>query len=208
MRDAMSVWYRLIYSVGFTPWEKMASLPAAKQIDGLFDREQEGREPPYGKALDLGCGSGIWSVNLAQRGWDVTGVDNVDKAVRRARERAQQTGVEARFAEADVTVLGAAGVGDGFRLLLDFGMIHGLSEEQRAAAAREITSVAGPDAALLILAFPPARRGPLPRGMSHDEITAAFREWETADQHKLDTTGAPRPVRKAGPTIYRLRLRG
>ena len=207
MRDAMSLFYRLIYTVGVTPWEKMAKLPAAKQIDGLFDREQEGREPPYGKALDLGCGSGIWSVKLAQRGWDVTGVDNVDKALRRARERAQQTGATVRLIEADVAALGAAGIGDGFRLLVDFGMIHGLSEEQRAAAAREITAVAAPDATLLILAFPPAHRGPLPRGMSHDEITEAFREWETADQHKLDTTDAPRPVRKAGPTIYRLRLR-
>ena len=42
---------------GFTPWEQTARLPAADQIAALFAREEAGREPPYGQALDLGCGS-------------------------------------------------------------------------------------------------------------------------------------------------------
>jgi hypothetical protein len=29
----------------------------------MFDREENGREPPYGPALDLGTGSGIWGYN-------------------------------------------------------------------------------------------------------------------------------------------------
>jgi hypothetical protein len=33
----------------------------------MFDREENGREPPYGPALDLGTGSGIWGVQLAKR---------------------------------------------------------------------------------------------------------------------------------------------
>jgi len=36
---------------------------------------QEDRSPPDGCALDIGCGTGDHAVNLAQRRWDVTGVD-------------------------------------------------------------------------------------------------------------------------------------
>jgi 2-polyprenyl-3-methyl-5-hydroxy-6-metoxy-1,4-benzoquinol methylase len=111
----MSLAYRLLYGVGFTPWEQIATLPVVtEQIFALCDREEKGRQPPYGQALDLGCGSGIWGVELAKRGWQVTGVDFVPKALRRARERARHAGVEVRLVEGDVTKLGATGVGSGF----------------------------------------------------------------------------------------------
>ena len=51
----------------------------------------------------------------------VTGVDFVPKALRRARERAREAGVEVRLIEGDVTKLGEAGVGSEFPFLLDFG---------------------------------------------------------------------------------------
>jgi methylase of polypeptide subunit release factors len=50
----------------------------------LVAREEAGREPPYGPALDLGTGSAVWGVQLAKPGWRVTGVDLVEKALRRA----------------------------------------------------------------------------------------------------------------------------
>jgi SAM-dependent methyltransferase len=52
----------------------------------VLDREANGG-PPHGRALDLGTGSGIWGIELARRGWEVTGVNHVEKALRRARER-------------------------------------------------------------------------------------------------------------------------
>ena len=76
--------YRLAYWLGFHPWEDAATdAPFAAKISEIFDREESGREPPYGPALDIGTGSGIWGVELAKRGWQVTGVDIVGKAMGR-----------------------------------------------------------------------------------------------------------------------------
>jgi SAM-dependent methyltransferase len=197
--------YRILYAIGFTPWEQMAQI--ADQIADLFAREEEGREAPYGAALDLGCGSGIWAVELARRGWQVTGVDFVPKALRRARARAAEAGVEVRFLQGDVTDLGAADVGSGFQLLLDFGCFHDeLTDEQRKAEGREATAAAAPGATLLVMAWKPGRRGPLPRGASSEEIQAAFPEWKLIDDVPMHIpAGGPGYVRRAEPRFYRLR---
>jgi SAM-dependent methyltransferase len=50
-------------------------------------------ELAVGRALDLGCGEGADSVWLAERGWEVVGVDISDTALRRARSAAEEHGV-------------------------------------------------------------------------------------------------------------------
>lgn len=203
----MSLRYRMLYRVGFTPWEQMTrSEPIVEQIAALFAREEEGREPPFGPALDLGCGSAIWAVELAARGWQVTGVDVVPRALRRARERAEAAGVAVRLVEGDVTRLRATGVGSGFRFLLDFGLFHDRTDEERESIGREASAVAEPGASMLMLAWRPARRGLLPRGASRQEIEAAYAAWTvTAEDAMADEPRAPRYVREADPRFYRLR---
>jgi SAM-dependent methyltransferase len=201
----MSLFYRLAYSVGFTPWERAASHPpAAKQIAALFDREAREVDGP-GHALDLGCGTGYWSVELARRGWRVTGIDIVRKAVRRARQRARDANVDVKFLEGDITALRAAGIGGEFQLIWDFGTVHGLTPAQREAVGREVSAVARPDATLLMLAWAPGRRGPLPRGANHADIEAAFAGWTIAEVEPFDVTGLPPPLRNVVPQMYRLR---
>lgn len=207
----MSFFYRVLYRLGFTPWEEAAKHgPMREMTASLLDREQAGHEPPFGSALDLGCGGGLWSIELARRGWDVTGVDLVPKALSTARERAREAGVEVRFIEGDVTALRAADVGSGFRLVWDLGTVHGLTPAQRAAVGREVSAVAAPDATLLMLAWAPGRRGPMPRGASREDIEAAFAGWHVTDDDAVDVSEAnvPRPVKKAKPRWYRLRRDG
>jgi SAM-dependent methyltransferase len=205
----VSLAYRILYRVGFTPWEQLATLPDLRaRVSALFDREEEGRRQPFGQALDLGCGSGIWAVELARRGWRVTGVDFVPKALDRARRRAQQAGVELRLIQADATRLGDFDVGSSFPFLLDFGLFHDeLTDEQRRAMGREVSAVAAPGAILLMVAWAPGRRGPLPRGASRADIETAYPEWEIIDEEAFDVTEAWffRFVRKAEPRFYRLR---
>lgn len=147
------------------------------KITDLFSREELGEHPPYGRALDLGCGSGIWGVQLAKRGWEVTGVDNVDKAVERARERVASEGVEMRVVKGDVTRLQETDVGSGFRLVLDSGTFHDLDERGRLAMGRGVDAIASDDATVLLLVWPKRIR-PLIRGASREEIEAAFPGWE------------------------------
>ena len=201
----MSLVYRILYRVGFTPWEGSAQQTRTReQILAMFDREENGRQPPYGLALDLGCGGGLWSIELARRGWQVTGIDIVPKAIRTARERAREAGVEVRFVEGDATALRGAGVGSGFRLVLDFGAVHGLTQAQREAVGREVTAVTVADATLLMMAFPPGRRGPLPRGMSRADIESAYPGWKVTEGDTLDAE-LPRLATKDGPPRwYRL----
>ena len=173
--------YRFAYSIGFHPWEDAASdPPLVEKASQLFDREEQGREMPFGRALDIGTGSGIWGIELAKRGWEVTGVDLIEKALARARDRVRQTGVEVRLIQGDVTALSESGVGSGFRLILDTGTFHDFDADQRVAMGKGVEAVAGLDATVLLLAWPKRRR-PLIRGVSRDEIEAAFPGWMITD---------------------------
>ncbi|MEZ5816243.1 MAG: class I SAM-dependent methyltransferase [Hyphomicrobiaceae bacterium] len=205
----MSLFYRLAYAAGFAPWEKAARHgPAAGQIAALLDREQEERRLPLGRALDLGCGTGYWAVELTRRGWSVTGIDLVGSAVQAARDRARSAGVAVRLVRGDVTALRDYGVEPAFDFFWDFGMLHGLAPEQQTGAGREIDAVAAPGATLLMLAWRPGWRGPLPHGMSASDIDAVFPDWRVIDTIPFDATGLPPPLRTVEPRVYRLRRSG
>jgi SAM-dependent methyltransferase len=168
--------WKLAYAIGFHPWED-TDPPFAAKLSELLDREEEGRETPYGLALDLGTGSGIWGIQLAKRGWQVTGIDIVEKALRRARERVQKAGVDMRLVHGDVTALRVAGIGSGFRLVIDTGTFHDLNSGQRAEMGREVSAVAAPEATVLLLVWPKRRR-PLIRGANRSDVEAAFPGWK------------------------------
>ena len=173
--------WKLAYAIGFHPWEDAATDPPfVEKARQLFEREEQGRERPFGLALDLGTGSGIWGIELARRGWRVTGIDFAEKALRRARERVKEAGVDMQLVLGDVTALRQAGIGSGFRLVLDTGTFHDLREAQRQAMGREVDAIASPDATVLLLVWPKRRR-PLIRGASRAEIEAAFPTWQVTD---------------------------
>lgn len=170
--------YRFAYSIGFHPWEDAATDPPfVNKFSEMIDREEGGRNPPFGRALDLGTGSGIWGIQLAKRGWQVTGIDIVDKALERARDRVRQARVDMQLVKGDVTALRAAGIGAGFRLMLDTGTFHDFDRVRQQAMGQEIDAIAAADATVLLLVWP-RRTRPLIRGVSRDEIVAAFPGWE------------------------------
>jgi 2-polyprenyl-3-methyl-5-hydroxy-6-metoxy-1,4-benzoquinol methylase len=55
------------------------------------------------RVLDIGCGSGRHAIELARRGYRVTGIDLSDGQLRRAREKAKAAGVAVDFQRHDAT---------------------------------------------------------------------------------------------------------
>jgi SAM-dependent methyltransferase len=100
-----------------------------------------------GRALDLGCGSGRHAVWLAERGWQVRAVDFSREALRQARERAAQLGVEVDWIEADLVTYEPPGAS--FDLVL-ISYLHVPAPERRAILARAAAAVAEGGTLLLV----------------------------------------------------------
>jgi SAM-dependent methyltransferase len=159
--------FGLLYRIGFTPWD-------GHQLSTRLRELVEGDAAiPAGKALDVGCGTGDTSIYLARHGWTVTGVDFVERALEKARVKGEQAGVDVRWLRGDVTRIREYGIGDGFDLVTDNGLLHGLSDDARDAYVRELSPLVVEGGRLLILAFGLGkRRGP--RGIDRGEVERRF----------------------------------
>jgi SAM-dependent methyltransferase len=181
--------FRVFYRIGFTPWD---GHPLARNLRRLIEGTSDSPALPAGSALDLGCGTGDTSIYLAQRGWKVTGVDFVTKALDKARAKAGAAHVSVDFIRADVTRLSQAGIGAEFGLIVDNGCLHNMSEGDRDEYVREVSMVAAAAARLLIVAFVPGGRLGV-RGIDPAEMERRFAAGWTllsaGDEGALDRAG-------------------
>lgn len=192
--------YAHMYRLGITPWERYARASAAS-IAAVLDREEAERSRPLGRALDLGCGRGQYTPELARRGWQVTGVDYVPSAVKAAR-RCSPEGVS--YVVGDVTNLSSAELGT-FDFFLDIGCFQGFGAEEQRREGRGVSALANCAATVLMLAFGPSRWRSVVGGVTQAEVETAFPGWKTLAVERADTTGLGWPMRTTAPTWYRLR---
>ncbi|HEY6493702.1 MAG TPA: class I SAM-dependent methyltransferase [Trebonia sp.] len=192
--------YARMYRMGMTPWEKYRATAAAS-IAAVLDREERGRSRPLGRALDLGCGRGQFTPELARRGWEAVGIDYVPAAIEAARTRSPP-GVT--YIVGDVTSLAPAALGS-FDFFLDVGCFQGFNADQRRAEGAGISALAKPGATVLMLAFGPSPYRWLVGGVSRDEVQDAFPGWEMLAVEAAETAGLGWPMSRTGPRWYRLR---
>lgn len=125
---------------------------------------------PPGKALDLGCGTGTNAIYLAQNGWQVTGVDFISKAIKKARKKAKHASVSVNFQVGDVTELN--GIIQQFDLILDIGCFHSLGHKEKAKYIKNLDRLLAPNGKYLLYAFfkdPNKESGP---GITEKDIRA------------------------------------
>ena len=114
-RRVMTAMYAKARAPGDLPWHQ-AEPPR------LLAEAIEGR-PNRGRALDIGCGAGTYSVYLAKRGFEVTGIDAIPKALELGSALARESGVSVDFVEADLFGWEPS---KQFDLVLDSGCLHSL----------------------------------------------------------------------------------
>ena len=117
----------------------------------------------HGRALDLGCGTGVISLALAKRGFDVLGVDHSEEmlAIARAKSTKTRHSGKCEFVVADVRDLPSE---DGaFDCVTCQGLLHHLSDME--PCLRELRRVLRPGGYFYI-SEPCATETPLKRALS------------------------------------------
>jgi SAM-dependent methyltransferase len=178
------------YQSGTPPWEtgqpssELARVVAEEKIQPC-------------RAIELGCGTGINAVWLAQQGFDVTAVDITPLAIERARRRAIAAGVTVRFELADVLDLREHY--EPFPFFFDRGCYHAVRDLDVRAYLRTLERVTAPGSLGLVLTgnardpHPPGQGPPVVSAEElHAELEPVF-EIVRLREFRFDT------VEEAGP---------
>lgn len=142
--DATVPWetFDAAYAEGWAGWVLDGPQPAFVELldDGAF----------HGSVLDAGCGTGLHTIMLAERGYDAYGIDFTERAIALARANAEQRGVDVRFEVADALTLAGA---DRFDTVIDSALFHVFGAEDRRRYADALHRVCRPSATVHVVAL-------------------------------------------------------
>ncbi len=126
-----------------------------------------------GQVLDAGCGTGEHAMLAAAHGAEAMGVDIAQRAIERARVKAEERGINATFEVADVLHLDR--LGRRFDVVLDCGVFHVFDDEQRRVYVDSLRSALRRGGMYHMLCFSDAQPGDWgPRRVTMAELRAAF----------------------------------
>ena len=159
----------IIYLFGQTPWDTGVTPPELRAV-------VEGGKVAPGRALDLGCGTGTNVIYLAQRGFQVVGVDISSRAIARAQHKIERAGLrqQAHAYVGDVTRLDALPVTGPFDLALDMGCFHSLDVPGRERYIAGLTARIKPGGLYLLYAFGPGMRWGRAMGLAPEDADKLF----------------------------------
>ncbi len=123
--------------------------------------------------LDAGCGTGEVALSLAARGREVTGIDFVEEAIRRASAKAAERGLAVELLVKDALALDRWG--RQFATVIDSGLFHVFSDDDRRRYVEGLRTALVPGGRLFLACFSdeePGTEGP--RRVSRQELYAAF----------------------------------
>jgi SAM-dependent methyltransferase len=134
----------------------------------------ERRATVQSPVLDVGCGTGENALFFASRGYEVLGVDIVERAIDKARAKSSERGIAATFQVADALSLET--LGKTFSSVIDSGVFHVFDGDARKRYVASLARVLRPGCHYFMLVF--SDREPADWGGPHrirrDEIETAF----------------------------------
>jgi SAM-dependent methyltransferase len=101
--DPMKPWYRRLFDNYAESYDRESFTQGTPGEVDFFEREI--RHNKDYRILDIGCGTGRHSIELARRGYPVTGIDLSPSQIRKAREKAAMAEVSVQFLLKDATAL-------------------------------------------------------------------------------------------------------
>jgi len=126
-----------------------------------------------GQVLDVGCGTGEQVMLAATHGAEAMGVDIAELAIQRAREKAEERGIQATFQVADAMHLDR--LGRQFDVITDSGVFHVFDDEERPVYVNSLRSALRPGGMYYLMCFSDRQPGDWgPRRVSQAELRAAF----------------------------------
>jgi SAM-dependent methyltransferase len=161
-----------------------------------------------GLLLDAGCGTGENSLLAASRGADVVGIDLSPTAIARAREKASERGLAARFEVADA--LDLERLAFTVDTVIDSGVFHVFDDDDRARYVASLAAALKPAGVCYLICFSDRQPGTWgPRRVRADELRAAFSDgWVveslTADAFDINPVEGTTRVEAWQATITRL----
>ncbi len=127
------------------PWN-MSSLPPP-----LVALVESGRVEPC-KTIDIGCGMGSYAIQMAERGFDVLGIDSAPSAILAAEKSAKEKGVACRFKTADA-FSDPGFLGQTFDFAYDWHLLHHIYPDQRIQYADNVHALLNPGGKYLSVCF-------------------------------------------------------
>jgi cyclopropane fatty-acyl-phospholipid synthase-like methyltransferase len=137
-----------------------------------------------------GCCTGEHVLLAAARGADAMGVDVSGLAIEKARAKAAERGLTARFEVADALHLEL--LGERFGTVIDSGLFHVFDDAERPRYVTSLAAVVEPGGSYYMMCFSDKQPGVWgPRRVREEEIRAAFTGgWEivslTPDQFSVN----------------------
>jgi len=104
-----------------------------------------------GKALDICCGAGTNTVYIAEKGFQMTGIDIAPTAIKYAKEKAAQAKVNVRFMVHDFLDLPFDD--EEFDFVFDMGCFHHVKTEKRTTFIEGVSRVLKKGGAYMLTCF-------------------------------------------------------
>ena len=136
-----------------------------------------------GTVLDVGCGTGENALYLSSLGHEVTAIDTAQEAIDKARRKSLERRLRVNFRLVDALALPCLGLT--FDTVIDSGVFHVFSDEERVEYANNLGAVLMPGGRCFMLCLSERETREGPRRVTKADITDAFRDgWTINDIQK------------------------